>query len=172
MLEYTFYKIAIKGTKYCYIGSSLNATQRLKSHKDSCHNPLTTNHHVKLYQTIRDNGGWENTETTIISTQKFETKEQVLIQEQKYIVQHKATLNMVPATTASVNTLIEMKNMTPSDTYENKKKRQKLLTSIWKKTHGKEKYNTWQHNYMRGKQQYNRQVKILFNCLSPVPTSL
>jgi len=172
MLVYTFYKIAIKGTKHCYIGSSLNATRRLKTHKDSCHNPLTTNHHVKLYQVIRDNGGWENTEATIIATQQFETKEQVLIQEQKYIVQHKANLNMVPATTASVNTLIEMKNMTPTDTDENKKKRQKLLTSIWKKTHGKEKYNTWQRNYMKGKQQYNRQVKILFNCLSPEPVSL
>ena len=69
------------------------------------------------------------------------------------------------ATSYSLNTLVEMKDMTPTDTVENKLKRLKLTTQIWKKTTGKEKYNAWQSKYMRGKMAYNKQAKMLRYCL-------
>ena len=167
MLTYSFYKIAIKGTKHCYIGSSKNFIQRMRLHKNSFFTFTASNHNLKLYEVMRQNGGWDNIEILVISTQDFETKEEALIQEQKYIVQYKSNLNMIPATCASTTCLIEMKEMTPRNSDENKKKRQRLITSIWKKTTGKAKYNEWQRNYMTKKQRYIKEAKIFLQCLLP-----
>lgn len=167
MLVYSFYKIAIKGTKHCYIGSTINISSRKSAHKNACINKYNNNHYLKLYQIICENGGWDNIEFTLIETKELETKEEALIQEQKFIVQHKTTLNSVPASTASLNTLIERYELTPNDTDENKLKRCRLGTAIWKRSYGKEKYNDWQRNYMRGKQQYFREAKKHLMCLMP-----
>ena len=161
MLVYTFYKIAIKDTKYCYIGSTTNLNRRLNSHKNSCYNYLQPNYHFKLYEVIREHGGWQNVEYSVVGLHEVETRCDAMVQEQKYIVQHKANLNSMPATSYSLNTLMEMKDMTPTNTM----KRLRLTTTIWKKTTGKEKYNAWQRNYMRGKMAYDRQAKMLRYCL-------
>ena len=165
MLVYTFYKIAIKDTKYCYIGSTTNLNRRMASHKNSSHNYLQPNYHFKLYEVIREHGGWENVVCSIVGAHQVESRCDAMVQEQKYIVQHKANLNSMSATSYSLNTLVEMKDMTPTDTVENKLKRLKLTTQIWKKTTGKEKYNAWQSKYMRGKMAYNKQAKMLRYCL-------
>ena len=161
MLVYTFYKIAIKDTKYCYIGSTTNLIKRMGSHKNSCHNYLQPNYHFKLYEVIREHGGWQNVEYSVVGLHEVETRCDAMVQEQKYIVQHKANLNSMPATSYSLNTLMEMKDMTPTNTM----KRLRLTTTIWKKTTGKEKYNAWQRNYMRGRMAYDRQAKMLRYCL-------
>lgn len=161
MLVYTFYKVAIKDTKYCYIGSTTNLIKRMGSHKNSCINYLQPNYHLKLYEIIREHGGWQNVDCSIVGLHEMATRCDAMVQEQKYIVQHKANLNSMSATSYSINTLIEMKEMTPLNTL----KRVRLNTMIWKKTTGKEKYNTWQRNYMRGKMAYNKQAKILRYCL-------
>lgn len=165
MLVYTFYKIAIKGTKHCYVGSTLNLSRRLSSHKDSVTNYLCPNHHLKLYETIRAHGGWSSVTYTIVGACEVLNRADAMIEEQKLIVQHKADLNMVAAGTYSLPMLVEMKNMTPLTTDVNKKKRQKLSTAIWKKAHGRNKYNTWQRNYMRGKMAYDKQARLLRYCL-------
>ena len=169
MLVYSFYKIAIKGTKHCYIGSTVNISSRKSQHKNVCSNPNAYNHSLKLYQIICEHGGWDNVEFTVIDEKEYETKEQSLIQEQKYIVQHKATLNSVPASTSSLNALIERYELTPNDTDENRLKRCRLGTSIWKRGAGKKKYNDWQRNYMRCKCRYIREAKKQLLCLMPVP---
>jgi len=165
MLVYTFYKIAIKDTKYCYIGSTTNLIKRMGSHKNSCINYLQPNHHLNLYEVIREHGGWQNVIWCIVGIHEVANRIDAMVQEQKYIVKYKANLNSMPATSYSINTLMEMKDMTPLDTVENKLKRLRLTTQIWKKTTGKEKYNAWQRNYMRGKMAYNKQAKILRHCL-------
>lgn len=164
---YSFYKITIKGTKHCYIGSTKDINGRMRQHKNACTNPNHINHYLKIYTIIREHGGWDNVEHNLIETKQLETKEDALLQEQRYIVQHKATLNSADATVYSLKTLIEMKDMTQNNTYENKKKRCRLATAIWKRGKGKEKYNEWQRNYMRGRQQYVREVRKLFQCLAP-----
>jgi len=169
MKFYSFYKIAIKGTKDCYIGSTTNPTERMRQHKNACSNEYHNNHYLKLYQVISKNGGWDNVEFTLIETKQLATKEEALIQEQKYIVNHKATLNSVPASTGTLKTLIEKKDLTPNDTSENRLKRCRLATAIWKRGKGKEKYNDWQRNYMRGRQQYVREAKKQLLCLMPQP---
>ena len=82
-------------------------------------------------------------------------------------MKHKASLNSSDATVYSLNTLIEMKDMTQGNTDENRLKRCRLSTAIWKRGAGKEKYNDWQRNYMRGRQQYVREAKKQLLCLMP-----
>jgi hypothetical protein len=135
------------------------------SHKNSCHNYLQSTYHFKLYQVIREHGGWQNVEYSIVGLHEVNSRCEAMVQEQKYIVQHKANLNSMAATSYTLGTLMEMKDMTLSDTAENKLKRSRLTTQIWKKSTGKEKYNAWQRNYMRGKMSYDRQAKMLRYCL-------
>ena len=46
----------------CYVGSSANFEKRKQYHKDSCKNPNIKGYNCKLYQFIREHGGWDNFE--------------------------------------------------------------------------------------------------------------
>jgi hypothetical protein len=43
-----------------YVGHTTNFTHRKNGHKTSCCNINEKRHNLKVYQTIRENGGWEN----------------------------------------------------------------------------------------------------------------
>jgi hypothetical protein len=46
--------------KQTYVGHTTDFTSRKNSHKSKCLKPDNKKYHLKVYQTIRDNGGWEN----------------------------------------------------------------------------------------------------------------
>ena len=56
------YKIVCKNedVKDVYVGSTVNFKRRITEHKYSCNNEKSVNYNLKVYQTIRDNNGWEN----------------------------------------------------------------------------------------------------------------
>jgi hypothetical protein len=58
------YKIVCKDLecKDIYVGSSTNFTKRKTNHKSNCYNENQPHYNLKLYQTIRQNGGWDNWE--------------------------------------------------------------------------------------------------------------
>ena len=41
-----------------YVGSTTNWVKRKQNHKESTLNPKSVKYHLKVYCTIRDNGGW------------------------------------------------------------------------------------------------------------------
>jgi hypothetical protein len=43
-----------------YIGSTTDFSKRKNSHKSRCINENNKKYHLKIYQTIRENGGWDN----------------------------------------------------------------------------------------------------------------
>ena len=45
---------------YVYIGHTTNFIKRKSCHKSNCNNNNRSKYNFKVYQTIRDNGGWEN----------------------------------------------------------------------------------------------------------------
>ena len=77
----------------CYVGHTTSFKDRKNQHKSSC---KTKN--VKLYQMIRDNGGWENWLMSPLEEYK-ECKNyiQACIKEEEYRVELQAQLNMVKA---------------------------------------------------------------------------
>jgi len=53
----------------CYVGHTTNFVQRKNFHKTSCNNQKTHNSNYKIYQTIRDDGGWDN--WSMIEVEKY-----------------------------------------------------------------------------------------------------
>ena len=54
------YKITCKDPNITdvYVGHTTNFVQRKHAHKQSCINNKSSNHKCKLYEVIRNNGGW------------------------------------------------------------------------------------------------------------------
>jgi len=83
---YVIYKIKSLDPKidYCYVGSTQNFTKRKSKHK-SCCNVINKTSDTKLYNTMRENGGWLNIEMTPIEEYKCDTPQQAHIREQYWI---------------------------------------------------------------------------------------
>tara|TARA_R110000744_G_scaffold67751_1_gene138050 strand:+ start:161 stop:631 length:471 start_codon:yes stop_codon:yes gene_type:complete len=76
-----------------YIGSTKNLQQRIYHHKSSCHNSNGKEYNLKVYQFIRENGGWENWEIVVIKKLPNTNKEARCYIEQFYKNLYKPTLN-------------------------------------------------------------------------------
>jgi len=55
--------------KDCYVGHTTNFIKRKQHHKESCINPNNKGYHLKVYQMMRENGGWIN--WSMIEIEKF-----------------------------------------------------------------------------------------------------
>ena len=64
-----------------YVGHTTNFIKRKHHHKKNCENG---NKKLKIYDTIYDNGGWENWEMTELVKMDFKTVTEVRIKEQEY----------------------------------------------------------------------------------------
>ena len=113
-----FYKIVCRDTKVqdTYVGHSTNFTKRKYKHKDHCNNPNTRNYNFRLYQFIRDNGGWDNFDMILINTEKCENSLEARKREREYIEQFGASLNIVRPFITS-----KEENDLKKQSYENKK---------------------------------------------------
>ena len=99
-----FYKIVSNDLdiRECYVGSSTNFTKRKYQHKMSCTNPRDHNYNYKLYQFIREHGGWENFSIVPLEEVSCSGKLEVLRKEREHFENESATLNMsVPSRTKS-----------------------------------------------------------------------
>ena len=77
-----------------YIGSCCNFARRKCLHKTRCINPNNKDHNLKIYKTIRENGGWN--EWIMIKLHNFPCTEkyELNLEERKVIDKYKATLNI------------------------------------------------------------------------------
>jgi len=96
-MRYCIYKIVCDDLpEYVYIGSTTYFTNRKYRHKSTCNNSNDTNHNLKLYTTIRANGGWDNWRVVVIcECLEGTTKLQAHIIEEQHRVDMKANMNMV-----------------------------------------------------------------------------
>ena len=76
-----------------YIGSTKNMTVRKYAHKRSCVNPNSNRYNLKVYQYIREYGGWSNWFMLTLEEFEYETKEQLREREQYWIKELGADLN-------------------------------------------------------------------------------
>ncbi len=101
-MDYYIYKIVCKDPLITdiYVGSTINYIVRKRNHKTSCNNPINKSYNMRVYQYIRNNGGWENWEFIIIETIFCNNKKEALLLEKKWILELNATLNkQVPTRT-------------------------------------------------------------------------
>jgi hypothetical protein len=141
------YKISCKDEliKDCYIGSSFNFDHRYKQHKSDCNNENSKDHNLKIYQFIRNNGGWDNFKFEILLSFDCENTKQKVLKEQYFIDVYKASLNSCKA----IRTEEEKKDY-DKEYYENNKA--KLLEQNKKyyennKEKNKDKIKKYQENH-------------------------
>jgi len=90
MSYYKFYKIVCQDCPdYIYIGSTKSFRSRKYQHKSYCNK----NHNTKLYNKIRENGGWDNWEMIIIDEADDLTFTQARIKEEELRLKYNANLN-------------------------------------------------------------------------------
>ena len=94
----SIYKLAHKqdfNNENIYIGSTTNFIQRKKTHKKACNNEKHKNYNIKLYQHIRQNGGWDNWVMIQIQPYSCNSKKELETQERYWIEQLKSKLNCI-----------------------------------------------------------------------------
>jgi hypothetical protein len=91
------YKITCKNTenKDVYVGHTTNFVQRKHAHKQGCNNPKSTNYDCKLYNTIREKGGWDNWKMEIIGFFNCYDHYEARIKEQEFFLSLNANLNSI-----------------------------------------------------------------------------
>jgi|LakMenEpi03Aug12_release.lakeMendotaPanAssembly.Ray.scaffolds.fasta_scaffold402960_2 hypothetical protein len=80
---------------YCYVGSTTDFTKRKSDHKRVCNNPNSKSYKLKLYTTIRENGGWSNWSTVLVENYPCDNGEQARQRERYFYELYNAELNMV-----------------------------------------------------------------------------
>jgi len=76
-----------------YIGSTINFTRRKQTHKKGCNNPEDKHHHYKVYQKMREYGGFGNWKMIQIETYPCKSKRELESREEYWRKELKATLN-------------------------------------------------------------------------------
>lgn len=92
-----FYKIYCKdaAVKDIYVGHTTNFVQRKCMHKNVCNKEKYSNHNLKLYSYIRNNGGWNNWRMDIIGFHECHNQYEAKKIEQNYFETLHATLNSI-----------------------------------------------------------------------------
>jgi hypothetical protein len=77
-----------------YVGSTTHYIERKANHKYSCNNKNAVGYNLKVYQLIRENGGWDNWEMIEIEEYKeCKNKIQSRIREEEWRIKLNALLN-------------------------------------------------------------------------------
>jgi len=132
------YKIQhIENLELLYIGSTTNFNKRKQYHKENCNTITNKKYNFLVYKMIRDNGGWDQFKMIIIKEYPCETKTELLIEEDRLMMELKSNMNNNRA------------YLTDND----RKERDKLRTKEYRKNHP-EQY----------KQYDKKRRQIKFNC--------
>jgi len=91
--NYIFYKISCEDNEYVYVGSTCNFNNRKRQHRQRCNNENDKEFHLKVYKTIRENGGWDNWKMIQIASREQITKRDAERIEEEYRLELKAELN-------------------------------------------------------------------------------
>jgi hypothetical protein len=152
---YQIYKIS---SDYCdkfYIGSTRDFTSRKNRHKSSCNNSNYANHNYKIYQTIRNNHGWESWNMVCIEIMENTTKLEAEIKEEEWRMKLKATLNSQRATRGHM-TVQEQKKQHYAENRDNYKQHYQENKDYFKE------YN--KQYYQKNKEQLRAQANEKFDC--------
>ena len=91
------YKFVCKNidVKDLYVGHTTNWRQRKNCHKSSCINSNSKKYNLKVYQTIRENGGWDNWDMIEIEKYPCNDEREASSRERQWYEQLHAELNMI-----------------------------------------------------------------------------
>jgi len=93
--QVSFYKFVCQNEDITssYVGHTVDFIQRKGQHKRACNNPNLINHHFQIYQTIRDNGGWDNWRMIEIESRLVKDRREADRIEQEWMNELKSNMN-------------------------------------------------------------------------------
>ena len=139
IMSYYIYKICCDDLPdFVYVGSTKAFRQRKSQHKN-CYNKGDTK---KIYNTIRENGGWENWRMVILEELGEVSFTEARIKEEEHRVKLKANLNMVKCYKTDGHTKENHKEYA-KEWYENNKEHIKEITKEYRENN-KEKIKKYQ----------------------------
>lgn len=153
-MEYIFYKIKCNddNIKFIYVGSTKNIKDRKWAHKSDCYNENRKTYNLKLYTTIRNNGGWDNWIMEPIGKGLFNTRLDARIEEQKYIKELEANLNSFNAVMTK-----EDENCMKAEYVKNNREKVAESKKKYRETH-KEEINLKNRNNLERKEYYKKKT--------------
>ena len=77
----------------CYVGHTTDFTRRTSEHKVVCNNSNSKKYNRRVYQFIRDNGGWDNFQMVLIETCQCNNSLEARREERTHVEELQATLN-------------------------------------------------------------------------------
>lgn len=87
-----------------YVGHTTNFVKRKLAHKYCCNNEKINN---KLYNTIRQNGGWDNWKMDIVGFYNCDNLHEAKVKEQEFFISLNATLNSIePISSKPIKTYV------------------------------------------------------------------
>ncbi len=151
---YYIYKICCNNINITdfYIGSTTCFRKRKSYHKSICNN--SNSNKLIIYQTIRDNGGWDNWRMVIIEEMIDTTKIQANIREEYYRIELGATLNSMCCGTGLT------REEYIKDYYETNKEQKKEQMKEYYKTNKEQIKNQMKEHYKTNKdkkKEYNKE---------------
>ena len=82
----------------CYNGSCVSFKDRKKRHKSCCTNPNSDGYNYKVYQFIREHGGWANWTMIQLELYPCKSEQELRLREREIFDILKPTLNMISPT--------------------------------------------------------------------------
>jgi len=116
-----------------YIGSTTDFKSRKNTHKSDCHNPNHKNYNIKVYQYIRQTGGFDEWIMVWLEDHPCEGKPQACARERYWCEYYKSKLNS------------QVPGRTNKEWYKDNKEHNKEISADW---------------YQRNKEEYNIKCKI------------
>jgi hypothetical protein len=132
-----------------YVGSTTNFKTRKQLHKTICHNEKAKGYNIKLYQFIRNNGGWENWDMIEVHRQSCTDSLESHKIERKYIELLGATLNChIPSMTKEEYYILNKDRITIiSSAYRENNKEKISIRDKEYRENNKEKYAKYAKEY-------------------------
>lgn len=136
--------------KKVYVGSTINLKQRINQHRKNCNNKKNKNYKNKLYQYLRENGGFNQYEFIILECYVYNFKRELLCKEDDYIKMYDNNLNQLRAYLSDE----EHKNRHKKYREENKDKLKEK-----NKKQNKKKYEKYAEKYKEEARKYREENK-------------
>ena len=155
--DYVIYKIICndENIKDCYVGSTSNFKVRKWDHAKNCNGNIVN---YKIYETIRENGGWTNWTMIPVAEHKELTSIQARIKEEEYRVNLNAQLNSKAAYRSEEETR-QLENVQSKKYYEaNKEQLSEQRKQFYQenKEELKERSKKWRENNPEKTKEINR----------------
>jgi len=79
--------------KECYVGHTINMTERKCCHKTRCNNEKDKRYNFKIYQIIRENGGWDNWNMVLVEKFPCNNRQEACKREREIFEELDAKMN-------------------------------------------------------------------------------